>query len=641
MPKLPNAHGARSTARRSLQLVQPATTEATTLGNDLFRAGVQIRDAEHRAQEKADAFKYAEAKSALLAKQQDVIDGLDDDDFETYAQRYDESLGEAISELEVGEGDRALFDLEAQDISRRGRARIMARAQDREKDFALKSLDDQLNSNRQTAITADTEEGKEAALNATREAIEAARERGYISAEQAGNISRQAAVDYTVASIEILPPQERMDLLQSDAKRLEVIPADQRALLLQRAQLDRLAEVKAEEDARSEALAGAASDLEIAVSRGQAAYPEIEAAFEAGVITAAKRTQLTKNADARIQASADETLAYARLANALSGGPPLDPKDKHNQDAVDRMVMASVENYAALDGGERDALTNVIVQTGIIPDSLRSHVRANLRGEGAVEAADFLGRIEEAAPQVVQDLPRDERAFAKLLNDSIRAGMDPERAVEATRKRVFERTVTDEENRAQRFDKSFKGDNDNFLEDEVDSRSSFIFEPDIPIALQAENDLLVQQYFELTDDIEASRALAANDLFSVWGETEINGEKQLMKYAPEVVYGLPPEEIERQISEDFFGASPIIWFDEETARNQTYTVVVPREDGLHEVIRNEDGNILRWKPDTEAYRKQLEEEDERFMGMARKAVELRPWVEELKEQFPVEHHAVD
>lgn len=374
----------------------------------------------------------------------------------------------------------------------------------------------------------------------------------------------------------------------------------------------RLEKEQAERNAR------AASDLEIGVHRGHYGVAEIEMAYETGVISPSARVSLTKQADKITKDQAVEAQAFERIAAAISGGGLLDPEEKANRKAFDKLIQQSVGDYSSMDVVQRDGLAQAIVRTGIWPDSLKSHIRAGLQGDdaSAIAAADMLARVEELSPQAAAKFDKrgDERALASMINNFRRAGMADSMAVEMARKAIFDKSDPTIKARRDEY-KTVKKDNDSSLAALVDERGgwAFTFDPDIPPAMQAEFDGLAEAYYLKTGDEEVARTLAADDLFRVWGETTANGRRQLMKYAPERLYGLPSEVIEQQFRDET-PEGAILIADADTSRTGTYAVGIPREDGLIDFLH--DGDLMqRWVPDPQSF---YEKENERLVRRAKK-----------------------
>jgi hypothetical protein len=212
VPRLPTGDTARSVARPVRGVVRADSTGTAQAANRLSQAAFSAGVA---AQEKENAFKYAKAKTGYLAEQQELIDSLQDDDWETYEERYQKGADDLRAKYaeEIGPGDLKKFDLEMTANKLNGLRSVRKNAQGMERDFALADVGEGVATNRTAALAATTPEERAEYLRASQELIEGARDRGYLTQEQAGEYGRRVAVDYAHGALDALPPQQRIDAL--------------------------------------------------------------------------------------------------------------------------------------------------------------------------------------------------------------------------------------------------------------------------------------------------------------------------------------------------------------------------------------------------------------------------------------------
>ena len=379
----------------------------------------------------------------------------------------------------------------------------------------------------------------------------------------------------------------------------------------------RLADIARAQAERDEQLAREreirASNLEIQVARDEAGYAEVEQAFLNEDITGSKRTQLYLALDGKV-VSAKETANRAQLVeSALQFGVRLDSKDKDHVKAVDE-AFASVQESIANEP-EDVALTRVstfVSDVGVVPTQLRSLMRTFSRSGDAqqsVLAAKIVGRLSEEAPEVMSTLPEDEKAFGVMASDLMDAGMDSGTAIEVSRQRIYETPEAERKAIRERLSASGveKGNQSALTELIDDNFDSFLpfNQPQAPLQLEAEFGELVSGYFVKTQDLELSRKLAGKDILGVWGLTDLNGDRQIMKFPPELVYGNGVDDwIENQFKADVeeFGAASeaiTIGVDDRTAREPqpSWPLFVKTESGLVEPLFNQDNTPARWRPD--------------------------------------------
>jgi hypothetical protein len=364
--------------------------------------------------------------------------------------------------------------------------------------------------------------------------------------------------------------------------------------------------------------ARAASDLELAVRRGQASEAEIEAAFNGGLINGAKRTSLILELDKQRLEAASRADRLLRLQAALSGGLPLDYRDADDVKAASEYLDAHMLEWQA--EGPEAFLTHAVdftARAGVMPEQLRQFVRVSTRSgtpEQAVQGSLIVARLMEEAPHVLDTMPREEKAFGTLVAGMVAAGTDPTRAVELARNQVYE--VTDAERdalmaRLKADERDTRKANVRYLNSQVDRHFDphlFRRQPEVPAALEGEFSTLFESYYLMTRDADSARQLAWTDVTSVWGRSEINpGRAQLMKYAPERLYGNGDRApwMREQLDGELRAAGiedarrVRVVADDRTAREShpTYALLHVDEDGLISPVLDEQSRPMRWRPD--------------------------------------------
>ena len=113
-------------------------------------------------------------------------------------------------------------------------------------------------------------------------------------------------------------------------------------------------------------------------------------------------------------------------------------------------------------------------------------------------------------------------------------------------------------------------------------------------------------FIENTGDIEQASRLAYDSLKNNWGETNINGEPELVRDPVEALYTAGPKDkdwMREQALEDLTpltgGRKFRIEQDTQTRRTKenSYAVFVINENGLKEILMGEDNQPVRWYPD--------------------------------------------
>ena len=442
--------------------------------------------------------------------------------------------------------------------------------------------------------------------------------------------------------------EEAEELLSPEKSGELISPAERKSL--ERV----IAGVKTEaEKLLNEEKAVAASDLEIAVARGEASYPAVEAALNAKVISPAKRTQLVKDLDDQAEGQKKDAALAARVADALRGETNLDPRDKDDRKGVDalyknRLAPALVNQPAEV---AATATAEFVKATGIVPETVQSEIRGGLRSGDAgakAKAADMLDRLRQTSPQALRDFTEKDITEGLHIATLVRSGVPSPEAVriatEAAAVPEAERTARKTRAREEKH----PDDNLKFLRSES-ARGFFESRAELPDALVGEFQKLQSLAFMRTGDYEASKQVAFEQVRNVWAISEVGGPARWLKYAPER-YGLPTmsdednaEWMQSQLVADVHGIAPDVDEDNirifatpETAREQfpSYAMMIERDGVFEPLIAFEDGKPMRWRPDFPSHAKGLQAErkergkkvvkDARKSRKARRVIEGAP-----------------
>jgi hypothetical protein len=140
--------------------------------------------------------------------------------------------------------------------------------------------------------------------------------------------------------------------------------------------------------------------------------------------------------------------------------------------------------------------------------------------------------------------------------------------------------------------------------------------PPPTIQMVAEYDSAVRHYYGYFEDIEMARQMAYDSLRNIWSATQINGDRQVMKYPPEAMTGIGnTQDLRESLVKDAESAgitiddSIRVVSTENTRETGAYQLVRLRPDGLPEVVTDSNGVALSWIPDVESIREQQRERD--------------------------------
>lgn len=346
-----------------------------------------------------------------------------------------------------------------------------------------------------------------------------------------------------------------------------------------------------------------------------------------------------------LQKATEEAKIAAKTARGeLFTNPtiPLDPTNKTDREDVNLYYGQASQEWTNLPVQDQINLNVEFVNnTGIIPNELQSSINSSMRSGTAEQVTlmtDVVSRIQEESPQALRDIPEQTRAVALQVSDAVRAGIDPETAIDMARQSTFGLTSQERETIRMVSAENAKGLNktlQNFVDIDVSKggfdQGIFFNVPDVPVEMLAEYRTSYDRFMQMTGGkVDQAQKLAYNAVKETWSTTTVGGERRFMKYAPEAIYqvqGFDDEWMENQFNEEIenLGYSrAIIGVDHSTARESRPSYIVMSEDknGFMAPVFDEDGDILRWKPDitqTEEYKE--------LMGMpaekVRSAKEMR------------------
>ncbi len=384
-----------------------------------------------------------------------------------------------------------------------------------------------------------------------------------------------------------------------------------------------------------------ANMLALQVYRGEAGQAELEGALKDNQINETQFIALMTKVD-KISEKADKDAAMTRRFDlGVSGDMPFDPTSKDDQDSVDLVwndVLADAKKNNTPSTVTQFQLVEFARDNGMLPTQVKSQFNAGLLNgnpEQQVRTAEMLDQISAANPSVVNDLPASVKAKAEHLVRLKNVGVPNDKAVEMATKAM--NPLQEEERKARTagigtIDKKYT---------EIDAGRYVPFfkhDPQIPSEMQADYSRSFNDYY-VTYNLDAEQAskMAYRDTESSWGMSDFNGGG-LMKYAPEAVYGrintlrymngdatavpgagsktvdLPKDSkwMHEQLLDDVTKSGAMfdqsqgdvesrlhLVVDPDTIRTKSpsYLVFLKNKMGELNVITDQNGKRLSWKPD--------------------------------------------
>ncbi|WEJ92425.1 MAG: hypothetical protein P0Y63_16180 [Klebsiella huaxiensis] len=318
-----------------------------------------------------------------------------------------------------------------------------------------------------------------------------------------------------------------------------------------------------------------------------------------------------------------------RLVSSMQNNFPLDPNDKNNQAAVDRYFAQDVApSFSISDPQSINALATVTTKSGMIPTQVKTMLNSGATSRDpalVVPMAKFYGQLFDNNPAAAATLDKGTMAFYGKVYDYSRAGVPEDKAVDMAYSQVYQQDDRMKQmlSTAMR-DKKYVAARTTAAQNNASSLTSFgSWSPDITdpgksnAAYQRDYQTIYDANFAQTGgDAEQAEKMTNAMIRTTWGVSTINGSAEVMKYAPEALYGVNSgsgnwiegqwyQEKNELKAKAFGGARSdtdlVIVPDGVTPRDKSYAIMVRQKnrDGYDDVhpYYGENGLPVRFKPD--------------------------------------------
>ncbi|WOC01665.1 MULTISPECIES: hypothetical protein [unclassified Providencia] len=379
--------------------------------------------------------------------------------------------------------------------------------------------------------------------------------------------------------------------------------------------------------------------------------------------------KFSKFVDDNIKAQ-EKVFSANRFQLSIQNNFPLDPNDKSNQDAADNYFTNNIESsFNIRDENSLNAVAEISSRTGIIPSQIKSKLvigSTSKNPELVIPMAKMYGQIFDNRSSAVKELSSDAMAYYGKIYSLTRAGMDGKEALEIAYKDTYEQNdMTKKMLSEMKSGKKYENAREKAAQGNINSffamggwTSPSIDKPSI------NNNEYKRDYFVLYDanfdktggDHELAKINTDAQIKTMWGVTSINGKDEVMRYAPEAVYGINESgagnwiigqwrEEQKQLKTKVFGGMPddaqfILVPDAITARDSSYSIQIKQVGSdkrpIYIQFLGDNGLPLRFKPEQSSspmYREVMDKRQKTYQEV----VDARNTLDGNTKQEPIDY----
>ncbi|EPK3354900.1 hypothetical protein JAG45_000618 [Providencia rettgeri] len=336
-----------------------------------------------------------------------------------------------------------------------------------------------------------------------------------------------------------------------------------------------------------------------------------------------------KFVDSNIKAQ-EKVFSANRLQLSIQNNFPLDPNDKSNQDAADNYFTNNIESsFNIRDENSLNAVAEISSRTGIIPSQIKSKLvtgSTSRNPELVIPMAKMYGQIFDNNPSAINGLSTDAMAYYGKIYDLTRSGMDSEKAIDIAYNLTYEQNDRTKAIIAEQMrDKKYSKEREKAAQGNINSFFAFNWSSPNITKPSVSNREYMRDYQTLYDanfasaggDPDLAKKMTDAQVKKTWGVTSINGKDEVMRFAPEAVYGTNENgagnwiigqwrEEQKQLRSKVFGGMPddaefVLVPDAVTARDYSYAIML-KQTGSDNIpvfspFLGDNGMPSRFKPE--------------------------------------------
>ena len=312
--------------------------------------------------------------------------------------------------------------------------------------------------------------------------------------------------------------------------------------------------------------------------------------------------------------------------NLIEASEAADPKKGIDKKAMDAIFEKNLEGSVEFSPDWKDVTTDMASTYGWMPPEAESRTRAYLTSENPeniVDSAKLLQEVEKASPRSLENIPKDDIAFAMTINEYSQFGVPEIDVINKIRDGIYRVPPSIRENRRITFRKEVRKDAENILKNLVDdddiANPWFSYKAEFPVDMQAEFSSILETEYVRTGDQQIAAKLAYRTVRGIWGVTDRGDGLKLERNSPEAFLtgGKPEKWLTGQYKHDMkeIGHDPdnVELIYDQSGGKQNRWIVINKD--TKEAKIGKDGTIQMFVPDyatsPEAKKKEAEGKEKR------------------------------
>lgn len=290
--------------------------------------------------------------------------------------------------------------------------------------------------------------------------------------------------------------------------------------------------------------------LNLKVRRGESS-PEEVTAFISEHQDSIQELNWGLSLDSTLRSVQDDTNGVVNVMDALVNNRILNHADPDTQKAVNTTYDALNKDWQSAGLSEEDIqeqTLDFIGALGVLPEAVEGQIVGLLNQDTSIKekvhAAEFVEKLRHVNSTVIKQFNKQDISRAVYISDQKRRGVT-DSMIEANLEKMENMPDVDLAERSVRakFALGTEGNVDAVTElaNGFEARPLMWFNTDIPPDLADEYEQSFIEHYKLYGDELSAKKYALDNTKSMWGYTEVGGEKRLSKHPVERVgvYGVP------------------------------------------------------------------------------------------------------